>query len=167
MVEELVREFVPEALAAGLDFSGLQRVNPKFHIGRRSEVVGWLRQHPDYADLRRLFTELVRRAFIGLGVTRPIPEDLLEMKTNIERLGEVWKRQWLAEGRAAGKAEARAEGKVEGWAEALVWLLTERFGTVRPSLRKRIRGANLATLECWFKRAIVAPDLPSIFARPR
>ncbi|HWM67241.1 MAG TPA: Rpn family recombination-promoting nuclease/putative transposase, partial [Steroidobacteraceae bacterium] len=35
MVEELVREFVPEALAAGLDFSGLQRVNPKFHIGRR------------------------------------------------------------------------------------------------------------------------------------
>jgi len=36
MVEELVREFVPEALAAGLDFSGLQRVNPKFHIGRRS-----------------------------------------------------------------------------------------------------------------------------------
>ena len=36
MVEELVREFVPEALAAGLDFSGLQRVNPKFHIRRRS-----------------------------------------------------------------------------------------------------------------------------------
>jgi hypothetical protein len=36
MVEELVREFVPEALAAGLDFSGLQRVNPKFHTGRRS-----------------------------------------------------------------------------------------------------------------------------------
>jgi hypothetical protein len=30
MVEELVREFVPEALAADLDFSGLQRVNPKF-----------------------------------------------------------------------------------------------------------------------------------------
>jgi hypothetical protein len=36
MVEELVREFVPEALAAGLDFAGLQRVNPKFHSGRRS-----------------------------------------------------------------------------------------------------------------------------------
>jgi hypothetical protein len=304
MVEELIREFVPQALAAGLDFSGLQRVNPKFHIGRRSaqrregdviwrlptcegtdiyfylliefqsesdwwmpvrtqiyqgllwqqviaekkletgaqlppllllvlyngirrwqapteirelialspdstlwpwqpqvryylldmgafsrdnltrrtsvaallfrleqplsspeleelvgEVVGWLRQHPDYADLRRLFTELVRRAFLGLGVTRPIPEDLLEMKTNLETLGEVWKRQWLAEGRAVGKAEGKAE--------ALVCLLAERFGTVRPSLRKRIRGANLATLECWFKRAIVAPNLPSVFARPR
>ena len=30
-----MREFVPEALAADLDFSGLQRVNPKFHSGRR------------------------------------------------------------------------------------------------------------------------------------
>jgi hypothetical protein len=123
------------------------------------EVVGWVRQHPDYADLRRLFTELVRRAFIGLGVTRPIPEDLLEMKTNLETLGETWKQQWLAEGEAMGH--------VRGKAEALVWLLAERFGTVRPSLRKRIRGANSATLECWFKRAIAAPDLPSVFAEPR
>ena len=31
MVEGLVREFVPQRLVAGLDFSGLQRVNPKFH----------------------------------------------------------------------------------------------------------------------------------------
>jgi hypothetical protein len=123
------------------------------------EVIGWLRQHPDYADLRRLFTELARRAFIELGVTRPIPEDLLEMKTNLEKLGAVWKRQWVA--------EAWAEGKAEGKAEALVDLLAERFGTVRPSLRKRIRLANLATLERWFKRAIVAPDLPSVFAQPR
>jgi hypothetical protein len=311
MVEELVREFVPESLAAGLDFSGLQRVNPKFHSGRRSarrregdviwrlptcqgtdiylyllmefqsksdwwmpvrtqiyqgllwqqviaekqlktgarlppllllvlyngiprwkapteirelialspesalwpwqpqvryylldmgafprddlarrtsvaallfrleqplssqelkelvgEGVGWVRQHPDYADLRRLFTELVRRAFIELEVTRPIPEDLLEMKTNLEKLGTVWKRQWLAEGRAEGKAEGKAVGKAEGKAEALEYVLAERFGTLRPSLRKRIRGADLATLECWFKRAIVAPDLPSIFAQP-
>jgi putative YhgA-like transposase len=36
MVEGLVREFVPRELAAGLDFSGLQRVNPKFHPSRRS-----------------------------------------------------------------------------------------------------------------------------------
>ena len=36
MVEELVREFVPDALAAGLDFSRLQRVNAKFHTARKS-----------------------------------------------------------------------------------------------------------------------------------
>jgi Putative transposase, YhgA-like len=36
MVEGLVREFVPRELAAGLDFCGLQRVNPKFHVNRRT-----------------------------------------------------------------------------------------------------------------------------------
>jgi len=36
MVEGLVREFVPRRLVADLDFSGLQRVNPKFHPNRRS-----------------------------------------------------------------------------------------------------------------------------------
>jgi hypothetical protein len=38
---------------------------------------------------------------------------------------------------------------------------------VAPSWQKRIRGAKLATLERWFKRAIVAPDLPSVFNPPR
>lgn len=37
MVEELVRVFVPEAMAADLDFSRLERVNPKFHGSRRRE----------------------------------------------------------------------------------------------------------------------------------
>src|ERR1700758_5375904 len=36
MVEELVREFVPDAVAAGLDFSRLQRINTKFHVDRES-----------------------------------------------------------------------------------------------------------------------------------
>jgi hypothetical protein len=36
MVEGLVREFVPRRLLADLDFSALQRVNPKFHPSRRS-----------------------------------------------------------------------------------------------------------------------------------
>lgn len=36
MVEGLLRDFVSPNLVAGLDFSGLQRVNPKFHSNRRS-----------------------------------------------------------------------------------------------------------------------------------
>ncbi len=36
MVEELVREFVPEALGAALDFSRLEQVNAKFHVGGRA-----------------------------------------------------------------------------------------------------------------------------------
>ena len=123
------------------------------------EVVAWFRQHPDEADLRRLFTELVGRAYIESGVTGPIPEDLLEMKTNLEGLTKIWKKEWRAE----GLAEGEAKGLVKGKAEALVCLLAERFGAVRPSVRKRIYAANLATLERWLKRAIAAPDLPSVF----
>jgi hypothetical protein len=36
MVEGLVWEFAPREVAAGLDFRTLQRVNAKFHLGRRS-----------------------------------------------------------------------------------------------------------------------------------
>ena len=93
------------------------------------------------------------------------------MKTNLEKLGKTWKRQWLAEGKAEGKAEGILEGMAEGelkrMATALVWLLADRFGTVTPSLHERISGANLVTLECWFKRAIAAPNLLSVFAQPR
>jgi putative YhgA-like transposase len=314
MVAELVREFVPEALAAGLDFSGLQRVNPKFHVGRRSarrresdviwrlptrgdtdvyllfefqsktdwlmavrtqayqallwqqvtaekelktgarlppllllvlyngvsrwntatnvrelvalspnsplwpwqpqvqyhlldigafpreklarranlaallfrleqrtsneeleeladEVAGWFRQHPDHEDLRRLFAELVSREYTESGIPRPIPEDLLMFKSSIPGTLRRWARYtWRkerAEARAEGRAEGRVEGKAEGKAEALLCLLAERFGALKPSLHKRIRGADLATLDRWFKRAIVAPDLLSVFGRLR
>jgi len=81
---------------------------------------------------------------------------------NLEGLGRTWKRQWLAEGEAKGKAE----GKLEGKAEVLVWLLEGRLGTVTPSLHERMSEANLVTLRCWFKRAIAAPDLVSVFAQP-
>jgi hypothetical protein len=95
--------------------------------------------------------------------------------TNLATLGERWKQQAFAEGRAKGKAAGKVEGKVEGRvegraegraagkAEALVCLLVERFGALAPPLRTRIRRAKLAALERWFKRAIVAPDLPSVF----
>ena len=90
-------------------------------------------------------------------------ERLFEMKTMLSTQFDAWREQWLAE----GKAEGLVEGKAEGKAEALVCLLAERFGAVAPSWQKRIRGAKLATLERWFKRAIVAPDLPSVFNPPR
>jgi hypothetical protein len=80
---------------------------------------------------------------------------LSQMKTMLSTQYDVWKEQWLAEGEAKGKAEGKAE--------ALICLLAERFGAVAPSWQERIRGAELATLEHWFKRAIVAPDLPSVF----
>jgi hypothetical protein len=61
----------------------------------------------------------------------------------------------------AWQARLLAEGVAKGKAEALIWLLAERFGAVAPSRQKRIRGARLATLERRFKRAIVAPGSQS------
>ena len=117
------------------------------------EVRGWFRRHPDQSRLRHLFAELVRQAFSGLRIKAPVHNDLLEtkMQSNFARIGEIWKQQALA------------EGKTEGKAEALVCLLVERFGALAPSLHTRIRRARLATLECWFKRAIAAPNVRSVF----
>jgi len=72
---------------------------------------------------------------------------------------EPWKKKWLAEGVAKGVAKGKAD--------ALISLLEGRFGAVAPSRQKRIRGARPVTLERWFKRAIAAPDLSSIFNSPR
>jgi hypothetical protein len=98
-----------------------------------------------------LFTELIREAFAGRGLKLSGSGNLLEVKTMLATQFEAWRAQWLAEGKAEGKAEA------------LICLLAERFGAVAPSRQKRIRGAKLLTLERWLKRAIVAPDLPSVF----
>jgi Putative transposase, YhgA-like len=136
-----------------------------------AEVIGWFREHEGYERLRELFAELVREAFAALKIPVPKSEDMLHMKTRLSETVKDWAKQWkaegLAEGKAEGKAQGKAEGKAEAKAEALVCLLTERFGTVRPSLRKRIQGAKPATVDSWFKRAIAAPDLLSVFTRPR
>jgi hypothetical protein len=106
-----------------------------------------------------LFTELIRDAFAGHGVKLSGSGNLLEVKSMLATQFEAWKKQWLAEGKAEGKAEGRAE--------ALICLLAQRFGAVAPSWQKQIRRAKLVTLERWFKRAIVATDLPSVFNPPR
>jgi hypothetical protein len=148
--DELARRCSLTALLFRLE----QRQSPEGLKELLDQVICWFRQHEGYERLRGLFAELVREALAGLGMKVQASEDLLEMKTNLSTLGETWKQQWLAEGEAKGKAEA------------LLCLLAERFGAVAPSWQKRIRAARLVTLERWFKRAIVAPDVPSVFNPP-
>jgi hypothetical protein len=122
------------------------------------EVIDWFGRHKGHQRLRRLFTELIREALARHRVKFPGPNNLLEMNSMKSMLtidNRAWHAQMLAEGVAKGKADA------------LISLLEGRFGAVAPSRRKRIRGAKLATLERWFKRAIVARDLPSVFNTPR
>jgi len=132
------------------------------------EVVAWFREHEGYERLRMLFNELVREAFAGAGAEVPQDEDMMQMMTtNLSRMGAYWKRKWKTVGRAEGHAQGRTEGKAEGKAEALVDLLRERFGAVTPSVCKKIFGAKPAAVERWFKRAVAAPDVTSVFGRSR
>jgi len=131
-----------------------------------AEVINWFQRHEGFDSLQRLFAELVCKLFAGLGLKLSKSDDLQTMRTNLWALGQSWKKQWRAEARAEGIAEGKAEGIAEGKAEALVCLLVERFDASAPSLRRRLRGANLKTLECWFKRAIVAQNLRSVFDPP-
>jgi hypothetical protein len=126
------------------------------------EVIGWFRRHTGHERLRRLFTELIREALARHRVKLPGSGNLLEinsMKSALTIDNRAWHAQLLAEGVAKGVAKGKAD--------ALISLLEGRFGAVAPSRRKRIRGARLVTLERWFKRAIVAPDLRSVFTAPR
>jgi hypothetical protein len=118
-------------------------------------LIGWFRQHEGHERLQGLFAELIREAFAGRGVKLSGSKRLSEMKTMLSTQFDAWREQWLAEGEAKGQAKA------------LICLLAERFGAVAPSWQKRIRGAKPVTLDRWFKRAIVAPDLPSVFNPPR
>jgi len=164
--DELARRDSPVALLFRLE----QRHSPEETQELLDEVIGWFRRHKGYDRLEGLFTEFMREAFAGRGVNLVGHESLLEMKTMFATQFDAWREQWRAEGKTEGKIEGRMEGKlegkIEGKAEALLCLLAERFGTVDPSWQGRIREAKLATLELWLKRAVVAPDLPSVFNSP-
>ena len=149
------------------------------------DVIGWFRHHEGSERLRELFAELVREAFTRRGINVLASEELLNMKPNLEMTIASWQKQWLADataqglsqglsqgisqglaqGLTQGLAQGLTQGKTEAKAEGLIWLLDQRFGLVAPSLRKRIHRAKLATLDRWFKLAIAAPDLRSVFAR--
>jgi len=126
----------------------------------RDEVNTWFRQHPGYERLRALFANVIRQAFARHGMKAPESVNLMEDESMLADQIGVWMEGWFAEGRAKGKIEGKAEGK----AEALICLLAERFGAVAPI---EIREAKLETLDCWIKRVLVAPDLPSVFNPPR
>jgi hypothetical protein len=157
--DELARRSSLVALLFRLE----QRHSPEGLKVLLDELIGWFREHSGCERLQGLFTELIREAFARHGMSLPGSVNLLEVKSMLSIDFEPWKKQWLAEGEAKGKAEGKAQGK----AEALISLLAGRFGTVPPSWRKRIQEAELTTLERWLERAIVAPDLSSVFNSPR
>ena len=149
--DELVRRNSLAALLFRLE----QRQEPDELVSLIDEVIGWFRQHSDYADLKALFTELVRQAIEGLGAPVAVPDDLVEMKTMLATQGKEWIRQW--------KAEGRAEGRAEGKAEMLLRQLRRRFHSVPSELEARVRKADDAQLDDWSDRFVDAKSLADVF----
>jgi hypothetical protein len=138
----------------------LERPCPPQQLERLiEEVIGWFRRHKGFRELKGLFSELVRQAIHRTDTRARVPEELLDMKSNLAKWVKTWRAQLLAEGEAKGKAQGKAE--------ALACLLINRFGALPPSLRKQIREAKLTSIDRWFSRALDAHDLPSVFDQSR
>ncbi|MEA2754361.1 MAG: hypothetical protein QOJ54_650 [Aliidongia sp.] len=83
------------------------------------------------------------------------------MQTAVSRLGETWKRQYLAEGEARGRAEGEARGAIKGEAKAFLLLAEQRFGPL--ALRDRVESADAAAIETWLGRVLAATSLEMLF----
>jgi predicted transposase YdaD len=79
----------------------------------------------------------------------------------------------LAEGLKQGRAEGRAEGRLAGHAEgvkigkreALVRVLTKRFGRLPAWSLERIESASTRSLNAWMDRAVQAKSLDDVISR--
>jgi hypothetical protein len=133
-------------------------------------VIAWFQAHPDYTDLKRLFTALVGQALRGSGVPDRVPDDLREMRTMLATIVEDWKKDWLAEGEARGRAEGeargRAEGEARGQAKMLLTLMERRFGPLSEDQRTRILSADGATVTAWANRLFDANSVDDLLSQP-
>jgi len=59
--------------------------------------------------------------------------------------------------------KGRAEGFQKGQSTLLMSLLEQRFTSISAADRERVINADIPTIECWFKRALEAPDLACVF----
>ena len=135
MVEQLVRDFVPEAMAAGLDFSRMQRVNAKFHgrRGRRREGdVIWRLPTGDGVDIYLyLLFEFQSQSDWWMAVRTQVYEGLLwqhivaekKLKTG-DRLPPVLlltlyngEQRWTGRGWGGGRRRAPPPNNRKRWRE--------------------------------------------------
>jgi hypothetical protein len=125
-------------------------------FGLVDEIIGWFRQHPDYATLKQLFTEIVGYAlseqpgFANEQTALPA-NDLLEMRDMVPERFRKW------------ADEVRADAEAQALANALSRQLGRRFGTLPPDMTERIRSAKTAELNEWMDRVVDAASVSDIF----
>jgi predicted transposase/invertase (TIGR01784 family) len=178
-------EFVPAFELALLDLSELASDELKtwsLHVVRKLAL--WLLR--DARDIQRLFDELpswapqfeealasesglqlvaVMFRYIMLVHADIRFDDLLArvstMSPAIQRSIMTTGEMLMAEGREAGHEAGRAAGR----REALITLLTHRFGELGQTERERVEQAGLALLDTWMVRVLDASTLDDVFAK--
>jgi predicted transposase YdaD len=68
-----------------------------------------------------------------------------------------------AEGEARGRAEGEAHGRAAERAEALVEVLTAKFGPLPDSVPTTVRAASIDQMRAWTARAVTAETLDEVF----
>ena len=85
-------------------------------------------------------------------------EEHSQMTTLLQRL--------FAEGKAEGRAEALREGEANGLrkgkADSLRIVLEQKFGPLPQEMLEKIEDADLATLESWMRRGVLAASLDEV-----
>lgn len=61
------------------------------------------------------------------------------------------------------RAEGEARGEARGRAEALVQVLTVKFGPLPESVLKTVRGASSGQVQAWTARAVTAETQDQVF----
>ena len=91
-----------------------------------------------------------------------------ELHDQIRERYEAWERSAIEKGRKEGREEGREKGRKEGREEALrnalLGLLTQRFGSVPESALARIHEADTDTLARWTSRVLTAASLDDVLA---
>ena len=81
-------------------------------------------------------------------------EEHSKMTTLLQRL--------FAEGRAEGMQVGEANGLRKGKADSLLVILEQKFGPLSPELLEKIEDADLATIESWTRRGVLAASLDEV-----
>jgi len=81
-------------------------------------------------------------------------EEHSTMTTLLQRL--------FAEGKAEGVQVGEANGLRKGKVDSLLVMLEQKFGPLPPELLEKIEDADLATIEVWFRRGVLAANLDEV-----
>jgi hypothetical protein len=135
------------------------------------QAIEELRTLPAGAHERAVAQQILLRLQHALGKkpsrTREEQEFMKTMYRTWEDAEREARAKGLKEGRDEGRKEGRAEGRAEGEARALLTALRVRGIAVPDAARERILAEkNLAQLERWLEKAIVASSLADVMDEP-